>query len=70
MNHWTTPELLRLSLNLTTLGIPLLALLALRRRGLTFERFLAWGMVTLFLPLIGPFVALLWARPQPKEASR
>ncbi len=56
-------EFLRFSLALTMLGMALLGILALRRRALSWTAFTLWGLLTVFLPLVGPFLTILWARP-------
>jgi hypothetical protein len=46
-----------------------LALFYMRHRGLTRAEFAFWGMLALFLPVIGPFFVIA-ARPGPRKRSR
>ena len=56
-------DFLRLCLGLTMVGMSLLGIFALRRRPLSWTAFTLWGLASVFLPLVGPFLAILWARP-------
>jgi hypothetical protein len=57
-----TPESLRLLLLIGLLGMLLLAIFYLRERRLSFRQFLGWGLLAIFIPLLGPFLTIL-ARP-------
>jgi len=50
-------------------GMTLLAAFYLRGRRLSFTGYLAWGLVALLIPAIGPFIVIL-ARPGVKRESR
>ena len=63
----TATETLRTLLWLDLIGVALIALAALQHRRLSLARFTFWGLITICLPLVGPFLALLWGRPGPRE---
>jgi hypothetical protein len=44
------------------LGMALLAAFYLRQRDLTLYEYISWGMLILFVPLLGPFLVIL-SRP-------
>lgn len=52
-------SLMRLLLGLCLLGMCLLAAFYLRRRELTLAEYIAWGMLAVLVPLIGPFLVIL-----------
>ena len=54
-----SPDTLRLSLVICMLGLAILAAFYLRRRKLTFLEYLGWGLLIVFVPLIGPFLVIL-----------
>ncbi len=54
-----SPDVLRSLLVLYPLIMACLAALYLRRRRLSFSAYLAWGLLIVFLPLVGPFLVLL-----------
>ena len=58
----STPELLRILLAATLIGLALFAGLYLNRRQLTSLETLGWGLVVLMVPLLGPFLVIL-AKP-------
>ena len=58
----STPELLRILLAATLIGLALFAGLYLYRRQLTSLETLGWGLVVLMVPLLGPFLVIL-AKP-------
>jgi hypothetical protein len=62
---------MRLLLFLCMIGMAFLAALSLRGRSLSFLGYLGRGALIIFLPLIGPFLVILF-RPGSsiKEASR
>jgi hypothetical protein len=55
-------EGLRLLLSICLLGLVLIAAFFLRGRKLTMIEYLGWGMVVIFVPLLGPFLVIV-ARP-------
>lgn len=57
-----TPEVMRTLLALCILGMVLLAAFYLRQRDLTLYEYISWGMLILFVPLLGPFLVIL-SRP-------
>ncbi len=57
-----SPQLMRALLIVCLLGMALLAVLSLRQRRLTVAAYIGWGMLAVFLPLVGPFI-VLFARP-------
>jgi uncharacterized membrane protein len=57
-----TPEVMRTLLVLCILGMVLLAAFFLRQRDLSFYEYISWGMLILFVPLLGPFLVIL-SRP-------
>lgn len=61
----TTPDVLRALLLLCLAGMALLAALYLRHRRMTLYEYLAWGLLALFLPILGPFLVIL---SQPGES--
>jgi len=42
------------------LGMALLAAFYLRRRELTIAEYIGWGLLALLLPLLGPFLVILY----------
>lgn len=62
---------MRLLLFLCIIGMAFLAAFSLRGRSLSFLGYLGWGALIIFLPLIGPFLVILF-RPGSsfKEASK
>lgn len=57
-----TPEVMRTLLVLCMLGMALLAACYLRQRDLSLSEYISWGLVILFVPLLGPFLVIL-SRP-------
>jgi hypothetical protein len=53
---------LRLLLTVTLVAMYLLAMLFLRRRGLGLGAYLAWGLLALSVPALGPFLVII-AKP-------
>jgi len=64
-----SPSTMRLLLVVCVLGMALLAILFLRRRNLSFEAYLGWGLVAILFPLIGPFWVIL-RQPGSRKLSR
>jgi hypothetical protein len=54
-----SPQLMRLLLVICLLGMALLAVLSLRQRKMPVAATIAWGLVAILLPLVGPFIVLL-----------
>jgi len=54
-----TAVTLRMLLAGCLVAMYILAMLCLRRRPLSLGRFIAWGMFALFVPALGPFLAIL-----------
>jgi len=46
---------MRLFLGLGVMGMALLAIFYLRQRRMPFDEFLAWGLLAIFVPMLGPF---------------
>jgi hypothetical protein len=63
----STPDLLRALLVLCAVSMALLAAFYLRRRELTLREYIAWGLLIVLLPLLGPFLVLLY---QPGKRAR
>jgi len=53
-------DTMRLMLIATMVGMALLAAFYLRRREMPREAYLAWGLLALLLPLLGPFLVILY----------
>ena len=54
-----TAEISRLLLTATMVAMLILAMLYLRRCPLTLRQFVAWGLLTLFVPGLEPFPVIL-----------
>lgn len=63
-----SPDLLRNLLLLCLFGMALLAAFRLSRRNLSLLEYLFWGLLIL-LPLIGPFLVLLYAPGKPRRSE-
>lgn len=57
-----SPNLIRLILSAGILALALLAAFYLRQRQMPLRAYLAWGLLALFLPILGPFL-VIWVRP-------
>lgn len=55
----TYADALRLLLVLCALGMALLAAFYLRRRKLSLSEYIAWGLLLVLLPFLGPFLVIL-----------
>jgi hypothetical protein len=53
-------DLMRFLLLLCIIGLAFLAAFSLRGRSLSFLGYLGWGALIIFLPLIGPFLVILF----------
>lgn len=58
----------RLMLGITLMLLALLAIFYLRQRSMAWWEYLLWGMVAVFIPLIGPFVVMI-IRPGKKRTA-
>ena len=56
---WLSPDVMYLLLFLSALGMALIAAFYLRRRSLSLTQYLAWGMLLVFVPFLGPFLVIL-----------
>ncbi len=54
-----SPDTMRVLMVLCLLGMTLLAIFFLRRRGLSFTAYLSWGLLAILLPVVGPFLVIL-----------
>ena len=54
-----TGETVRLLLVGCLLGLYILAMFSLHRRRLTLGQFIAWGLLALLVPALGPFMIIL-----------
>ena len=57
-----SPTVLRLIFFFGLLGMLLLSAFYLRGRRLSFSEYIAWGLLTVLLPLLGPFL-VVFSRP-------
>jgi hypothetical protein len=62
-----TAETLRVLLAGCLVAMYILAMLSLRRRPLSLGRFIAWGILALFVPALGPFLAILYKPAGPRR---
>jgi hypothetical protein len=52
-------DVMVLLLFLAALGMALIAAFYLRRRSLPLSHYLAWGVLLVFIPFLGPFLVIL-----------
>ena len=52
------PDVIRILLLLCVMGMALIALFYLRRRNLSVREFTLWGLLALFLPILGPLIVI------------
>jgi hypothetical protein len=64
-----TAETMRLLLAGCLVAMFALAMLSLRRRPLTIGQFVAWGLLALLVPALGPFLVIL-IKPGGPRAGR
>ncbi|MEJ2706745.1 MAG: hypothetical protein P8074_03930 [Anaerolineales bacterium] len=57
-----TPQVMRTLLFVCMIGMAILAAVYLSRRRLSFYDYLAWGLLAILVPVIGPFLVIL-SRP-------
>ncbi len=62
-----SPAVLRILVLIGLLGMLLLAVFYLRERNLSFRQYLGWGLIAIFVPLVGPFLAIM---SHPGQARR
>jgi hypothetical protein len=55
-----SPEMMRLLILLCMFSMSLLAAFFLRRRGISPLAYAGWGILTMLLPLVGPFLVVLY----------
>ncbi len=53
-------EIMRLLLLMCVLGMTFLAVFYLRRRELSLSEYIGWGLLVVLLPLLGPFLTILY----------
>jgi len=54
-----TRETMRILIVLCLIGMALLAVFFLRTRRMTLYSYIAWGLLALLVPLLGPFLVIL-----------
>jgi hypothetical protein len=62
-----SPEVMRSLLLFCVLGMALLAAIYLYRRNLSLTEYLAWGLLILLVPLLGPFLVILLRPGRPRS---
>lgn len=62
--------LMRVFLGLSVLGMALLAVFYLRQRRMSFREYLGWGLLAIFVPLLGPFWVIYMHPGQPTWPGR
>jgi hypothetical protein len=65
-----SPETMRLLLAISLIGMALLAILYLSRRNLSPAEYLAWGLLIVLLPFLGPFLVVLLRPGVPRKAAQ
>jgi Na+/proline symporter len=55
-----SPDVMRALLVVCALGMALLAVFFLRKRELTISKYIGWGLLIVLLPLLGPFLVILF----------
>ena len=60
-----SPDVMRALLAIGILGMAVLAALYLRRRELTITEYVGWGLLIVLLPLLGPFLVILYQPGKP-----
>ena len=63
-----SPAFLRVCLGLCLVGMALIAALYLRGRKLSWWESLAWGLFMLLVPILGPFITILYRPGTPRSA--
>lgn len=62
-----SPEFMRLLLLFCVWGMALLAAIYLYRRNLSLTEYLAWGLLILLVPVLGPFLVILLRPGHPRS---
>jgi hypothetical protein len=57
-NSMTGTDLMRALLLIDIIGLALLAIFYLRRRPISALAFLAWGLLAVLVPILGPFLVI------------
>jgi len=60
------PSVMRYLIVASLIGMALLAVFFLRERRLGTVQFLGWGLLIILLPLVGPFMAILFSPGKPR----
>ncbi len=63
-----SPQLMRLLLVICLLGMAIVAILSLRQRKMTVAAAIAWGLIAILLPLVGPFIVILVRPGESRQA--
>ena len=59
---WTAADSMRTLLFVCLIGMLLIAVLYLRQRKMSTLAYMLWGLLALFLPILGPYIVIA-ARP-------
>lgn len=59
---WTAADILRILLFICIIGMLVISVFYLRRRKMSRLAYLLWGLLALFLPVLGPYIVIA-ARP-------
>jgi hypothetical protein len=62
--------IMRLLLGLGMMGMALLSTFYLRQRRMPFHEYLAWGLLAIFVPVLGPFWVIYMHPGQPSQPRR
>lgn len=65
---YITSDVMRTLLAMCILSMALIAAIYLRHRDLSLSEYISWGLVILFVPLLGPFLVIL-SRPGSRVKS-
>lgn len=60
---------MRLLIGICLLGMALLAILSLRQRKMSTAAYILWGLLAVFLPLVGPFLVLFIRPGESRQAA-
>jgi hypothetical protein len=60
-----SPDVIRILLAIGIVGMAVLAILYLRRRELTIMESIGWGLLIVLLPLLGPFLVIVYQPGKP-----
>ena len=67
MNPPISPQTMRLIILLNLMGMEVLAVLYLRQRKISFFGYLGWGLLSLLVPVVGPFLVILSQPGRPTQ---